>query len=242
DASVLEVGSVKADAEALLVHTGAAGEVSGIVIGCEGLDVDGEAVDIEAADFEFALRDGAVELTPFPEAEAAQVDDHDPRAWALREPDLPLDAELEQGLTHELFRFEKSIRLYDLMLKEPVEAGTSLDCSLDSWADEKSYGLKWTGYLRAPEDGTYRFTCHSPTEAKVFIVNPKRDLELPAVVYSSYRQVDAEGRAALKAGYHRLEVDYIQAWNNPNELAIEIEGPGDDLQPLGGEWLFRDPA
>ena len=67
----------------------------------------------------------------------------------------------------------------------------------------------------------------------------RRAGQLPAVVYASYRLVDAEGLAALKAGYHRLEIHYMQAWNNPNELGIEIEGPGAELQPLGAEWLYR---
>lgn len=242
EATELEAGPVRATAQALLVQTGATGEVAGIVVGCEGLEVDGKTVDIDAPDFEFALRDGAVELTPSPRPEAAVADEYEPRPWVLREPDLALDAELEGGLTYELFRFEKSIRLYDLMLKEVVQRGTSEDCSLEPWADERSYGLKWTGYLRVPADGMYRFRCHSPTGARLFIMDPERDLELPPVVYASYRQVDAEGAAALKAGHHRLAIHYIQAWNNPNELEIEIEGPGADRQPLTGEWLFRDPT
>lgn len=37
-----------------------------------------------------------------------------------------------------------------------------------------------------------------------------------------------------------LGVQYIQAWNNPEEL--EIEGPRVNRQPLSGEWFLRNPT
>jgi hypothetical protein len=51
--------------------------------------------------------------------------------------------------------------------------------------------------------------------------------------------VDGEGREALRAGLHRIEIHYIQAWGNPNELTIEVEGPGVPRQALPAPWLFR---
>ena len=163
-----------------------------------------------------------------------------PSPWPLREPDLPAGAALEPGVAYRLFRFEKSIRLYDLMLRKPVESGRCETVSVEPWTKERDFGVLWEGYLRIPRDGMYHFRIHSPIGASLFVTNEARDLQVPAVAAASYRNVDDEGSIALRAGYHKVHVEYMQAWNAENALTVEVEGPGVPRQPLGAGWLFRE--
>ena len=158
--------------------------------------------------------------------------------WKLREPDVSAAHTLDPGLRYQYFRIEKSIRLYDLMQHTPDENGWCLDLSLKPWQDDANFGLKWNGFLRIPRDGMYHFTCRSPTSARVFIANPERGLHVPAVAYAFYSRTEGHGSAALRAGFHRLEVQYLEQWRRGNQLDIEVEGPGIERQPLPAGWLF----
>jgi len=162
------------------------------------------------------------------------------RRWHLREPDRQSAAGLEPGLRFDLMRFEGSIRLWDLMQRPPVESGTCEGVSLAKWMKERSFGLRWQGYVQVPKDGVYRFAARTPIGAYLFIQNPAKDLDLPPVVAPNYNNREDAGSIALKAGLHPLRVEYLQAWNAPNELNVEVEGPGVPRQPLPAAWLFRE--
>lgn len=168
------------------------------------------------------------------------VRDYQPCEWRLRKPDLPADAELSHGLSWAAYQFEGGyIRLYDLMLREPVDSGRCMDLSLDRWAEQRSYGVRWEGYLRVPRDGIYHFHCHAPSGAYLFFYNPQVDLRVPAVVAPTYLTRQATGSTALQAGLHQMQLEYVRFPGNPGELLVEVEGPGTPRQPLPAEWLFR---
>ena len=63
--TVLELGPVKANAESLLL-VARGGEITGMVLGCAEMSVDGKAVSAEAPDFEFRLTPDTRHLTPVP--------------------------------------------------------------------------------------------------------------------------------------------------------------------------------
>ena len=160
------------------------------------------------------------------------------RRWSLREPDVPSSATLTQGLRYEQFDVKRSIRIYDLMQQTPATRGHSPNCALAPWQKQRNLGLRWRGYIRIPRDGMYHFYAHSRVGARVFICNPARDLQVPPVVSASYRQLRSRGSAALKAGCHMLEVQYIEQWKKGHVLEVEVEGPGVPRQPLPDDWLF----
>ena len=241
DPRPLQLGRIGARAQSLLVYTGPGGESAGLAVACRDMTNAGRAVDTPAADFEFVLDGGTVHTTPFPQPESADAMALPVRSWPPRAPDRSLDAHLETGLACGFYRRDESIRLYDLMLEPADTTGVCDDWRIDAWRDEREYGVKWQGYLRVAVEGMYRFYLHAPTGARLFIHDPARDLELPAVVDANYRDIDNEGRASLAAGFHRLEIHHMQAWGKPNELTIEVEGPGLPRQELPASWLFRDP-
>lgn len=160
--------------------------------------------------------------------------------WPPRKPDIISDESLEPGLYFDYFKHQNSIRLFDLMQKKPISSGNCQSYSLDPHRDDTKFGLKFYGYLRIPETGIYHFYLNSPTGAKLFIYNEQRDLQVPAVVFANYRDARGEDSVALSVGYHRLEIHYIRAWGKPNQLDIEIEGPGTPKQPIPETWLFRE--
>lgn len=160
--------------------------------------------------------------------------------WPARIPDRADATGLEPGLRYRVFRFDGGIRLYDLMLQKPVETGECADTSLEPWKDQKYYGVEWTGYLKVARDGLYRFHLHSPSGAYLFLRTPGRDLDLPPVTAAYYHTIRASGQAALRAGYHRLTVQYQQIWNNANVFDCEIEGPGLPRQPLSAAMVARE--
>jgi len=160
--------------------------------------------------------------------------------WPPREPDMTSDGSLELGLRYDYFEHQNSIRLFDLMQQKPAKSGLCQSYSLDPYKDDTKFGLKFRGYLRIPETGMYRFYSDSPTGARLFIYNEECDLQVPAVVFSNYRDPQGEDSAALGVGYHKLEIHYIKAWGKPNQLDIEIEGPGMTRQPIPETWLFRE--
>jgi len=125
------------------------------------------------------------------------------------------------------------------MRRKPVKVGVCGGFGLDAWQDKRNFGLKFSGYLKVPRDGMYHLCSDSPTQAAVFICNDAKELQAPAVVASSYRARQGEGSAALRAGLHKLRIEYMQAWNNPHRLGIEVEGPEIPRQALPKSWLFR---
>ena len=159
--------------------------------------------------------------------------------WPLRAPDVIDSTQLEQGLRYQVFMFEKSTRLYDLMLRPSDEEGVCADASLEPFKEHRDFGLKFEGYLRIPHDGMYHLYSDSPTQARMFIRDLDRDLPVPPVVASHYNEPQGIGHVALKAGYHRIEIQYMQAWGKSNELLLKIEGPGIDQQPIPDNWFFR---
>ena len=164
-----------------------------------------------------------------------------PYRGGLREPDSRERAAFEPGLRWRKAEYPQNSRLYDLMEKAkfaPMESGVSDDYSPSRWRDKSRFGILYEGYFRAPRDGLYTFYVKTPQGAQLFIHNPRIELPAPPVAEASYRQTEGRGSTALRAGYHKMRIEYMRHVG-ANELKVYVEGPGFRRRPLPPEWLFR---
>lgn len=165
--------------------------------------------------------------------------EYQPWQWPLREPDLKSEAGLAPGLQVEVFEHPNNIRLYDLMLRTPKSRTTTAGLDLKPFEPVRFSAGKFTGYLQIPADGVYHFYLSTSQTASVFVCNPQRDLQLPALARCGWWGRQDQGSAALKAGLHRIEIQYLRS--SANELSLEIEGPQTPRQPLPSAWLWYQP-
>ncbi|MHB8993688.1 MAG: chitobiase/beta-hexosaminidase C-terminal domain-containing protein [Armatimonadota bacterium] len=165
--------------------------------------------------------------------------EYQPWQWPLRQPDLKDERGLTPGLKLEYQEHENSVRIYDLMLRLPQRQEAVAELDLKPFEPVRFSAGKWTGYLKVPHDGVYNFYLATSETASVFIVNPERDLQLPALARCGWWGHTDSGSAALAAGLHRLEVQYQRS--SKNDLRLEIEGPNVPRQPIPQGWFFRAP-
>ena len=163
-----------------------------------------------------------------------------PWQWAPREPEHATEDGLVRGMKYDYFeRNVTYVRIYDLMLRTPDRSGVcdGLDMSISE--PVRFCGVRWRGYLKVPQDGVYHFHLDTPETASVLIVNPERDLDLPELARCGWWGSTSTGSAALKAGLHCFEVQFMRS--SKNEMKLEIEGPGVPRQELGADRLFIEP-
>jgi hypothetical protein len=205
---------------------------------------DGRDPDAEAAPYEgpVALKQpGTVKARFFEKGRALPLvatREYRPWPWPLREPDRAGEQGLEPGMKYDFFVHQSSIRIYDLMLRKPERSGVCAGLDLSLSEPVRFCGVKWRGYLNVPQDGVYHFFLESPETAALFIVNPERDLQLPVLATVGWWGSQDSGSAALQAGLHMIEVQFMR--NSRNELKVEVEGPGVARQPLTEQWLWRE--
>ena len=163
--------------------------------------------------------------------------------WSLRAPDRTDGAGLEPGLRYAYAKRDRWSRLYDLMKEaehRPMDSGRcdSLGFRPADRLTEGQAALVFDGYLRVPRDGVYTFHVTCRDGMFLFIRNPDRDLELPAVALCSYRDGQGEGSAGLEAGYHQIRVGYKKSGDSDG-VEVRVSGPGIASRPLPAEWLYR---
>jgi PA14 domain/IPT/TIG domain len=114
-----------------------------------------------------------------------------------------------------------------------------IDLALDFDTDESfalpfgadTYAVRWTGFLRVPEDGDYRFTCGSDDGARIKI-------DGTAVVdYAALRPYgESSGPAKLTAGTHAIEVVFYENYGYAS-CRLWWDGPGWKRRIVAPEFL-----
>ncbi|MBN2451296.1 MAG: heparinase II/III family protein [Lentisphaeria bacterium] len=254
----LEADGLVADATLLLVwRQGAA--VAGIVRGGSSLTAPGgHRIHAAGGCFEFRQDpDGSWRATGIAIPANAEQDP-DPTLtpaldlaafpagrWTARPPDRSHDQGLEPGLRWKWARRTSWSRLYDLTWQADVAPRatgqtTTLDVVPDDPLGHGHQGaLVFDGYLHVPRDGCYTFHVASPHGLRLFLRNPARDLELPAVAECTYTSGRGAGSAVLQSGWHQLRIA-VKRSQHTDPLSIEVEGPDLPRQPLPGSWFHRE--
>ena len=167
-----------------------------------------------------------------------------PVFYPPRPADYPLTDGYAPGLHCAEIHHEPGIRIYDLMLQEPVREFSRNTWKLADYARKTNFGLKQTCLIRIPRSGFWRFHLKrgSTATAAIVIRNPESDIPMGPITSVGWWADESTGSTPLEAGYHCLQIQYGCFYHPRNGLDIEIEGPGTPRQPLPDAWLFVPPA
>jgi len=94
------------------------------------------------------------------------------------------------------------------------------------------FGLKFTGYIRVPSDGVYRFSTISDDGSRLWVSNQ-------LLVDNAESRVEKSASIGLKAGLHPITVWYYQGVGTAL-LTVYFEGPGVVKRELQPTDLFAD--
>jgi hexosaminidase len=150
----------------------------------------------------------------------------------LRPPAL-VSAALEPGLRVELFELRRVRGVSDLDRGEVVRREETESVELPSWTPEENFGLRFRGYLLVPEDGVYTFRLTSDDGAVLRFAN------ITVLDHDGLHGASARvGDVALSAGFHPMEVRYVQA-GGATALRLEWSADGIDFQPVDASQVSR---
>ncbi len=97
--------------------------------------------------------------------------------------------------------------------------------------DPETFAVRWTGFLTAPEDGTYRFFCGSDDGVRVRIDGAT------AVEYAGLRAyAESGGELKLSAGRHKIEIVFYENFVYAS-CRLWWEGPGFKRRIVAPEFL-----
>jgi len=99
-------------------------------------------------------------------------------------------------------------------------------------AGGQGYGIKFTGYVKAPADGLYTFYTKSDDGSRLYIGD-----QLIVDNDGLHPAAESAGMVRLAAGLHPITVTFFQAAGEA-ELSVSVEGPGLKKQPIPPAMLF----
>ncbi len=123
----------------------------------------------------------------------------------------------------------------------PTSSGDLAYFSTEPWKRRGRTATVFSGYFAVPRDGLYRFVVKGGGLA-LHIHNPERETAAPiSIAASRPGETEVAGEMALRAGLHRLRLEYSYYWGPTlPEWPVDIEGPGISRQPLPEKWLWRE--
>ncbi len=136
------------------------------------------------------------------------------------------------GLGFGLFRGEFETA-QGFLAMEPDSTGLVETVRIPPGAPAENFGLWLEGLIQVPADGIYTFYTGSDDGVVVYI-----DDELVVDGDLLHHGITNEGRAALKAGYHKIDVRYFQRLYRQS-LGLSWEGQGLARQAVPASSLFH---
>ena len=120
------------------------------------------------------------------------------------------------------------------VLSAPVKArGVAPVLSTDIKLREDHFGLVFNGLVKVPEDGLYLLSLACDDGSKLFWNGQLLwDIDQDGGGFK-------EGWYQLKAGYHRIELQYFENYGGEN-IEIGLAGPGVDVENLPADMLFYE--
>jgi len=116
---------------------------------------------------------------------------------------------------------------------QPASTRAVNDISVQSFADQDDFALRFTGYLHVPSDGVYSFFTTSDDGSQLRIGD-----RLVVDNDGLHASLTEQGFMPLKAGFHSISVAFLE-FSGGEQLAVEYEGPGIERQAIPGSALFR---
>jgi mono/diheme cytochrome c family protein len=123
--------------------------------------------------------------------------------------------------------------LPDFAALRPIATGDTAYPALDIALRADRFGCRFTGYLRVPETGEYRFSTNSDDGSCLFIGD-----ELIVDNDGQHAPQDRHGLISLEAGLHAITIDFFEAGAGES-LSISVQRSGAAREALPAEWLWR---
>ena len=120
----------------------------------------------------------------------------------------------------------------DLAQETPVDTGIMDAFTIDYAKKENYFGYSFEGYIRIDKDDIYTFYLRSNDGSRLFI-NENEIIENDG----NHASVEKRAKVALKAGYHKVEVNYMQCGGG-KELEVSWEASEFSKQEISKAHLF----
>ncbi|MBN1996688.1 chitobiase/beta-hexosaminidase C-terminal domain-containing protein [candidate division KSB1 bacterium] len=116
---------------------------------------------------------------------------------------------------------------------KPKFSGVTDKINTDLSSREEYFGLRFSGFIKAPIDGIYTFYTRSDDGSTLFIGDTQ-------IVFNDYAQgmTERSGQIALKAGLHPIKIAYAQGQGG-HGLEVYYKAPGEDKKMFGPDMLFH---
>ncbi|WP_456408072.1 PA14 domain-containing protein [Caldithrix abyssi] len=153
------------------------------------------------------------------------------RKTTLRQPDVTLQ-QVKPGLKYAYFEGKWEV-LPDFSKLQPVTEGITTQFDLSKKQQDDFFGFRFSGYIKAPEDGIYTFFTESDDGSKLFIGDEE-------IVNNDglHGMNEKSGQVALKKGLHKIEVVFFEGAVDEG-LVVRWQGPGVPKQVIPAEALFH---
>ncbi|MCB0742667.1 MAG: alpha-N-arabinofuranosidase [Ignavibacteriae bacterium] len=115
-----------------------------------------------------------------------------------------------------------------------VKAGLIDQVKLPEGNDGADFAVKYSGFIKIPEDGFYNFYSKSDDGTKLYI-----DDKLIISNDGRHAPIEVQGFASLKKGFHKFELEFFQAGGGV-DLKASIEGPNLKKQEIPATMLFHE--
>jgi alpha-N-arabinofuranosidase len=150
----------------------------------------------------------------------------------LKRPELNLKHP-KQGVDYDYYEFNGN-HLPNFADLKPLSSGATDNFVLPGMVSEEDFALKYTGYIRIPEDGLYTFYTTSDDGSAILIDN-----KLVVNNDGRHAMVENSGNTMLNAGYHKIELLFFQAGGGMG-LDVSIKGPHMEKQIIPSDILYRE--
>ncbi|MEI2429635.1 family 20 glycosylhydrolase [Lysobacter yananisis] len=129
-----------------------------------------------------------------------------------------------EGLFANLDEFAAAAR------QRPAAQGAADTLALERFGRRSRFGVRFDGYVRVPADGAYRFALQGDDRSALYV-------DGEAVVRNDTHDRTLETSVPLRAGWHRLRLDWYQREGGMS-LGLRMAAP--DAQGQPGEWKTLD--
>ena len=142
----------------------------------------------------------------------------------------------KKGLKFEYFKLEKLIHSTKALSKIESSAKGSVENFTFPYEDKKlpsNFGLTFTGFIDISKEAIYTFTVSSNDGSKLYIAD-----QLVVDNDGNHGTTTIDGEIALKAGIHKLRLDYFQAGGG-KVLQVFIQSEGKEKTEIGDKILIH---
>ena len=138
---------------------------------------------------------------------------------------------LTNGLSYDYFeRF--FVTTADLDIVSPIKSDVIDNFNIEGAKKDDYFGFRFTGYIKVPENGVYKFYLESNDGSRLYI-DGEEIIENDA----NHGAIEQQGSIGLKEGFHEILLKYFQCGGG-KKLKVRWEGPGFSKQEIPKTALY----